>query len=128
MDYDSTDSTQETVMDVVAEMRKEAVDRSADASCTMECAILRHYSDRIEAAAKRGDNPRRAALKPVLEVALSYEDGEPINRDDVEVCTDSEHAVSVNGKPIDDHTLAECLEAVREAQRIYNGGGESDVK
>lgn len=70
----------------------------------------------------------RAALKPVLEVALSYEDGEPINRDDGEVCTDSEYAVSVNGKPIDDHTLAGCLAAVREAQRIYNGSGESEVK
>ena len=43
----------ETVADIVREMRKEAVDRSADASCTMECAILRHYSDRIEAAYRR---------------------------------------------------------------------------
>lgn len=67
----------------------------------------------------------RAALKPALEVALSYEDGELINRDDGEVCTDSEYAVSVNGKPIDDHTLAGCLAAVREAQWIYNGIDES---
>lgn len=70
----------------------------------------------------------RAALKPVLEVVPSYEDGELINRDDGEVCTDSEYAVSVNGKPIDDHTLAGCLSAVREAQGIYNGGGEKQKK
>ncbi len=70
----------------------------------------------------------RAALKPVLEVAPLYEDGELINRDDGEVCTDSEYAVSVNGKPIDDHTLAGCLAAVRDAQRIYNGCCESEVK
>lgn len=44
---------QETIEDIVAEMRDEASERSADASCAMECAILRHYSDRIEAAAER---------------------------------------------------------------------------
>ena len=48
-----SNARQETVADIVAEMRKEAFDRSDDASCTIECAILRHYSDRIEAASKR---------------------------------------------------------------------------
>lgn len=47
------ESRHETVSDIVAEMRQEAFDRSADASCAIECAILRHYSDRIEAAHKR---------------------------------------------------------------------------
>lgn len=47
------ESRHETVSDIVAEMRQEAFDRSADASCAIECAILRHYSDRIEAAAMR---------------------------------------------------------------------------
>lgn len=70
----------------------------------------------------------RAALKTMLEVALSYEDGTPIQLCDGEVCTDSEYAVSVNGKPIDDHTLARCLAAVREAQGIYDGSKESEVK
>lgn len=77
----------------------------------------------------RDENARlRAALKPVLEVALSYESGELINWNDCEVCTDSEYAVSVNCKPIDDHTLAGCLAAVREAQRIYKGVEECEVK
>ena len=70
----------------------------------------------------------RAALKPVLEVALSYEDGEPIGLDDGEVCTDSEYAVSVDGRPIDDHTLAGCLAAVREARRVYDKSRESEIK
>ena len=70
----------------------------------------------------------RAALRPVLEVTMSYESGELINWNDGEVCTDSEYAVSVNCKPIDDHTLAGCLAAVLEAQRIYKGVEESEVK
>lgn len=69
-----------------------------------------------------------AVLKPVLEVALSYEDGEPINQDDGEVCTDSEYAVSVDGRPIDDHTLAGCLAAVWEAQCVYDENRESEIK
>ena len=77
----------------------------------------------------REENARlRAALKPMLEVSLLYEDGKEINSGDGEVCTDSEYAVSVNGKPIDDHTLAGCLEAVRYAQRIYDEGWKSEVK
>ena len=94
-----------------------------------ECADEYKASHNHEVAELRAENARlRAALKPVLEVALSYEDGELINRDDGEVCTDSEYAVSVNGKPIDDHTLAGCLAAVREAQGIYDGSKESEVK
>ena len=77
----------------------------------------------------RDENARLlAALKPVLEVTLSYESGELINWNDGEVCTDSEYAVSVNCKPIDDHTLAGCLAAVRYAQRIYKGVEECEVK
>lgn len=53
MDYDSTDSTQETVMDVVAEMKGEAFDLDWNESCARICGMLLAWSDRIEAAAKR---------------------------------------------------------------------------
>lgn len=123
----------ETVADIVAEKRREAQhirNINDTPRGRREALDLDEEADRIEAAygrqetelrdLKRENARLRAALKPVLEVALSYEDGELINRDDGEVCTDSEYGVSVNGKPIDDHTLADCLAAVREAQRIYD--------
>lgn len=131
----------ETVADIVAEKRREAqhIRNIKDTPRGRREALdLDEEADRIEAAYGRLETELRdlkrenacllAALKPVLEVALSYEDGELINRDDGEVCTDSEYAVSVNGKPIDDHTLAGCLAAVREAQGIYDGSKESEVK
>lgn len=43
----------ETIEDILSEMRDEASEKSADASCAMECATLCQYSDRIEAAYKR---------------------------------------------------------------------------
>lgn len=87
------------------------------------------YKGQYTIAKLLDENARlRAALKPVLEVTLSYESGELINWNDGEVCTDSEYAVSVNCKPIDDHTLAGCLAAVRESQRIYKGVEECEVK
>lgn len=111
----------ETVADIVAMLRANARgDRFDDFSFTS-------LADRIEAAAKRycSDCFRfRNALLPVLLVDPSYEDGTPIQLCDGEVSTDSDHGVSVNGRPIDDHTLANCLAAVRESQRIYNGGEE----
>ena len=94
-----------------------------------ECADEYKAEINREFAELRAENARlRTALNPVLEVFLSYEDGELINRDDGEVCTDSEYAISINSKPIDDHTLARCRAAVREAKRIYNGSRGSEVK
>lgn len=180
-----SNEVQETVADIVSEMRRlnpEIFLVSKWCRAPMPNK-MRSYADRIEAAAKRGDdvwraafakvtfvvsrqhakrnlgeqwsmavaeimsvcrfpdgaldeyerafaeNARlRAALKPVLEVYPSYEDGTPIQLCDGEVSTDSEYGVSVNGKPIDDHTLAGCLAAVREAQCIYDGSKESEVK
>lgn len=114
-----SNKNRETVADIVAWIRRHASVYGYD------------LADRIEAAEKRycSDCFRyRKALFPVLLVDPSYEDGTPIQLCDGEVCTDSDYGVSVNGKPIDDHTLAGCLAAVREAQRIYNGSGESEVK
>ena len=70
-----SNARQETVADIVAEMRKEAFDRSDDASCTIECAILRHYSDRIEAASKREREAGAEAAQTCGEI------GEMIGRD-----------------------------------------------
>lgn len=143
----------ETVMDIVTEMRNEGNTVEVSSLEWWVCEKMFYYAERIEAAfdrlavptpeqwteiARHGaeiadlkrENARlRAALEPVLDVALSYEDGEPINLDDGEVCTDSEYTVSVNGNPIDDHTLAGCLAAVREAQRIYiTGDGTEETE
>lgn len=112
----------ETVMDIVAEKLRE----TQDILRIIEAAYGRHE---VELRDLKRENTRLlAALKPVLEVALSYEDGEPIGLDDGEVCTDSEYAVSVNGRPIDDHTLAGCLAAVREARRVYDESRKSEIK
>lgn len=112
----------EMVMDIVAEKLRE----TQDILRIIEAAYGRHE---VELRGLKRENTRLlAALKPVLEVALSYEDGEPIRLDDGEVCTDSEYAVSVNGRPIDDHTLAGCLAAVREAQHVYDESKENEVK
>lgn len=112
----------EMVMDIVAEKLRE----TQDILRIIEAAYGRHE---VELRDLKRENTRLlAALKPVLEVALSYEDGEPIGLDDGEVCTDSEYAVSVNGRPIDDHTLAGCLAAVREARRVYDESRKSEIK
>ena len=112
----------EMVMDIVAEKLRE----TQDILRIIEAAYGRHE---VELRDLKCENTRLlAALKPVLEVVLSYEDGEPISLDDGEVCTDSEYAVSVDGRPIDDHTLAGCLAAVREARRVYDESRESEIK
>lgn len=126
---DKEDRKYETVADIVAEIRRlnpETFLVSKQFRAPMPNK-MRSYADRFEEAHKcevarlLDDNARlMAALKPVLEIYSSYEDGTPIQLCDGEVSTDSEYGVSVNGKPIDDHTLADCLAAVREAQRIYD--------
>lgn len=132
----------ETISDIVAEMRNEG---NTDASFLewVGAKILR-YADRIDAAAKRQcsdclghrvydgnddlDRLRkendllRAALKPVLGIVIPT--AEYVDSNDECECRwcvvgDTEcwrgRGMTVMG-------------AVREAQRIYNGGGESEVK
>lgn len=112
----------EMVIDIVAEKLRE----TQDILRIIEAAYGRHE---VELRDLKRENTRLlAALKPVLEVVLSYEDGEPIGLDNSEVCTDSEYAISVNGRPIDDHTLAGCLAAVLEAQHVYDESRESEIK
>ena len=123
---------QETVADIVAEMRKEAFYKSDDESCTIECAILRHYSDRIETAYNRereagvevarrdidtvicrygrlvkklrSENERLlSALKPVLDAYISQDNP----------------SEKVYDSRLDS---AVCVRAVRDAKRIYKEG------
>lgn len=68
----SEENKQETVAGIVAEMRRESDNRMEDESCYTECALLRDYADRIEAAAEREDALWRAALAKVSSVVTRH--------------------------------------------------------
>ena len=59
----------ETVADIVDDMKDEAFHLDWNESCARICGMLRDWSDRIEAAAKRGEDRWRAALAKVTSVA-----------------------------------------------------------
>ena len=108
-------SEHETVDDIVKEKKDTADEAELKGKNTFSfdlAKMLREEANRIEAAHRREvaelreDNARlRAALKPVLEVYISQDD----------------NFVSVYDSRLD---AAFALNAVREAKRIYNEGGE----
>lgn len=104
---------QENVSDIVAEMRDTChnptlgikTDREKELEKFLK-DIMIEYADRIEAAEGRENARLRAALKPVLECKV----------------------MSAMTAEIAPGKSAYCAGIIEEAQRIYNGGGESEVK
>ena len=113
-----SEERQETVADIVAEMRSDIANGTVGIWADFGGEVARGYADRIEAAYKecadeyksklnreveelRKENTRlRAALKPVLEVYISQDDP----------------SVDVYDSRLDS---AFALKSVREAKRIY---------
>lgn len=104
----------ETVADIVADMRDEAFDRRGDLSCANERAMLDHYADRIEAAMKR--NCEDCTWYHI------YNDGLSELREERDRLRAALRPV-LECKTVD---FLRCLDAVREAQRIYTEGGANE--
>ena len=105
-----SNARQETVVDIVAQMRQDIADGTVGIWSDFGGEIARVYADRIEAAHKRevaelrAENDRlRAALKPVLECKVMS-------------------AMTAEIKP---GKSEYCASIIEKAQHIYNEGEEN---
>lgn len=150
-----SNKSRETVADIVAQIRAVAYIQTAESPSS-----VLQLADRIEAAAKRGDDVWRAAFAKVTSVVSRQHAkrnlGEQGSRAVAEIMSacrfadgaldEYERAFAENArlraalKPVlevdcqlDDYPTKEAYmaaldNAINEAQRTYNGSGESEVK